>query len=63
MDRNDVRGEAMSEEQAKYNAISPQERKLLDIIKELDYGEIEKIIVKRGEPVFVRVATKDIKLD
>ncbi len=63
MDRNDVRGEAMSEEQAKYNAISPQERKLLDIIKELDYGEIEKIIVKRGEPVFVKVATKDIKLD
>jgi len=63
MDRNDVRGEAMSEEQAKYNALSPQERKLLDIIKELDYGEIEKIIVKRGEPVFVRVATKDIKLD
>jgi CBS domain containing-hemolysin-like protein len=63
MDRNDVRGEAMSEEQAKYEAISPQERKLLDIIKELDYGEIEKIIVKRGEPVFVKVATKDIKLD
>jgi hypothetical protein len=53
----------MSEGQAKYEAISPQERKLLDIIKELDYGEIEKIIVKRGEPVFVRVATKDIKLD
>ena len=53
----------MSEEQAKYNAISPQERKLLDIIKELDYGEIEKIIVKRGKPVFVKVATKDIKLD
>jgi Holliday junction resolvase-like predicted endonuclease len=53
----------MSEKQAKYNAISPQERKLLDIIKELDYGEIDKIIVKRGEPVFVRVATKDIKLD
>jgi len=43
----------MSEEQAKYEAISPQERKLL---------EFEKIIVK-GEPVFVRVATKDIKLD
>ena len=63
MDRNDVRGEAMSEEQAKYEAISPQERKLLDIIKEIDYGEIEKIIVKRGEPVFVKVATKDIKLD
>lgn len=63
MDRNGVRGEAMSEGQAKYNAISPQERKLLDIIKELDYGEIEKIIVKRGEPVFVKVATKDIKLD
>ena len=63
MDRNDVRGEAMSEEQAKYNALSPQERKLLDIIKELDYGEIEKIIVKRGEPVFVKMATKDIKLD
>lgn len=53
----------MSEEQAKYNAISPQERRLLDIIKELDYGEIEKIIVKRGEPVFVKMATKDIKLD
>ena len=43
--------------------LSPQQRRLLDIIKELDYGEIEKIIVKRGEPVFVKVATKDIKLD
>ena len=69
----------MSEGQAKYvsfdafqpkkwaeserQALSPQERKLLDIIRELDYGEIEKIIVKRGEPVFVRVVTKDIKLD
>jgi hypothetical protein len=55
----------MSEGQAKSErqALSPQERKLLDIIKELDYGEIEKIIVKRGEPVFVKLATKDIKLD
>ena len=50
-------------ESGERQALSPQERRLLDIIKELDYGEIEKIIVKRGEPVFVKVATKDIKLD
>ena len=50
-------------EYGEWQALSPQERKLLDIIRELDYGEIEKIIVKRGEPVFVKLATKDIKLD
>lgn len=41
---------------------SPQ-RKLLDIIKEIDYGEIEKIVIRRGLPVFVQVAKQDIKLD
>jgi len=53
----------MSEEQGRYDAISPAQRKLLDIIKEIDYGEIEKIVVRRGLPVFVQVAKQDIKLD
>ena len=58
------------EKQSKYETqlsgsppISSQERKLLDVIKDVDYGEIEKITVRKGLPVFVQVAKKDIKLD
>jgi hypothetical protein len=50
-------------ESGERQALSPQKRGLLDIIEGVYYGEIEKIIVKRGEPVFVKVATRDIKLD
>ena len=50
-------------ESGERQALSPQKRGLLNIIEGVYYGEIEKIIVKRGEPVFVKVATRDIKLD
>lgn len=68
----------MTEEQAKYNLgirdvrqgsqelprpVTPEERKLLDYFRdELQFGEA-KVTVRRGLPVFVRVAFKDVKLD
>ena len=55
--------EEKEKEKQEADTLTPQERKLLDVIKEIDYGEIDKIIVKRGQPVFVKMATKDIKLD
>ncbi len=53
----------MSEEQARYDTLAPEERKLLDFFRdELIYGEA-KVTVRRGLPVFVRVAMRDVKLD
>ena len=53
----------MSEERGRYDALSLEQRRLLDIIKEIDYGEIEKVVIRRGLPVFVQVAKQNIKLD
>jgi len=43
--------------------LAPEERRLLDYFREeLKYGEA-MVIVRNGLPKFVKVATKDIKLD
>ncbi len=43
--------------------ISCQEAKLLDFFRhQLQYGEA-RVIVKDGQPVFVRIAFRDVKLD
>ena len=39
------------------------ETSIKDIINEIDYGEIEKVVIRRGLPVFVQVAKQNIKLD
>jgi len=43
--------------------VSPEEQKLLNYIRhDLQFGEAT-ITARRGLPVFIKVATKDIKLD
>lgn len=58
----------MSEEKAIYDknqsyTTYPEERKLLDFFRnELVYGEAT-VIVRKGKPVFVQIARRDVKLD
>lgn len=56
----------MSEEKAIYDQsypIWPEDRNLLDFFRsELVYGEAT-VTVRKGRPVFVRVAMRDVKLD
>jgi len=55
----------MDEEQSKYTPreLAPEEGKLLDFFRnELEYGEAT-VTVRRGLPVFVRVAMREVKLD
>ncbi|MFA5485408.1 MAG: hypothetical protein WC260_04145 [Candidatus Pacearchaeota archaeon] len=43
--------------------LTPQQERLLDFFEEeLRYGEAA-VVVKKGQPVFVRIAYKDVKLD
>lgn len=43
--------------------LTPQEKRLLDYFRhDLQYGEVV-IIVKRGQPVFIRQVMKEVKLD
>ena len=51
----------MSEAKAEYKVISPPERKLLDYIRDVGYGEIV-VVVKNGVGVMVKRERKDIKL-
>ena len=50
-------------EPSKQEELRPEEKRLLDFFrKELQYGEVI-VIVKRGLPVFIRQAIKEVKLD
>jgi len=51
----------MSEEQAKYNAISPQERKLLDTVRDTPWGTVTAKI-KSGNIVIIE-RTETERLD
>ena len=43
--------------------LTKQQEKLLDFFEnDLQYGEAQ-VIIKNGQPVFVRVAYRDVKLD
>lgn len=43
--------------------LTPQEKRLLNYFRhDLQYGEVV-IIVKRGQPVFIRQTMKEVKLD
>jgi len=46
-----------------YDALTLEEKKLLSFFRDtLQWGEAH-VIVKRGIPVFVKIAFKDVKLD
>ena len=45
----------------KQDEISEQEQKLLEVIRNLDYGEM-RILVKEGAPVHIEEIKKSIKL-
>lgn len=51
----------MTEERARYVSLSPQQRKLLDYLFDLSWGEV-LVVVKNGLPVMVKRERKDIKL-
>lgn len=43
--------------------VTPEERRLLDFFRdELQFGEAH-VIVKKGQPVYVRYAIRELKLD
>ncbi|KKN71755.1 hypothetical protein LCGC14_0418210 [marine sediment metagenome] len=42
--------------------MSTEEQRLLEIIKELGFGNIT-VVVRKGVPVMVKTIEKDIKLD
>lgn len=42
--------------------LNPEEEKLLEIIRDVGWGEIKNIQVKNGKPVMLQVQ-KDIKLN
>ena len=45
----------------KQDALTLQEQKLLEILRNLDYGEM-RIVVKEGAPVHIEEIKKSIKL-
>lgn len=51
---------AMKEE--KNNRLSPQEEKLIRLIRSIDYGEVH-IIIKENKPIRVEQISRNIKLD
>ena len=53
--------EAKTEYKPDFKAISPAERRLLDYIHDVGYGEIV-VVVKGGIAVMVKRERKDIKL-
>jgi hypothetical protein len=58
-EKKSLRGEKEKQEVE----LTPQEKRLLDYFRhDLQYGEVV-IIVKRGQPVFIRQAMKEVKLD
>jgi hypothetical protein len=42
--------------------LTPAERKLLEVVRALDYGEIE-IVVRDGKPVQIKEVRKSIKIE
>jgi hypothetical protein len=58
-EKKSLRGEKEKQEVE----LTPQEKRLLDYFRhDLQYGEVV-IIVKRGQPVFIRQVMKEVKLD
>ena len=49
------------EKKVKQDSLTEQEQKLLELIKNLDYGEM-RIVVKEGVPVHIEEIKKSIKL-
>jgi len=52
---------AAIEKVKKQDCITEQEQKLLELVRNLDYGEM-RIIVKEGAPVHIEEIKKSIKL-
>ena len=44
----------MNEESGKYSKLSPEEQRIIDLVREMQYGEIS-VSVKEGRPVRVEL--------
>ena len=43
--------------------VTPTEARFIEFYRELNYGEIDKVVINKGDPVMIYLATKTIRFD